>query len=54
MAHTPTGIKGMCNRYQYDDEKRDGYEKHEAALQQVLNPPEPNVVPLRRRTAAAE
>ena len=56
VAHRPTGIKGVYNRYQYDREKRAGYEKYEAALQQVLNPPDPaTVVPMapRRRAAAA-
>ena len=38
IAHKPTGIKGIYNRYQYDTEKRKGYELYEAALSQVLLP----------------
>ena len=30
VAHRPTGIKGVYNRYQDDREKRAGYKKYEA------------------------
>ena len=30
VAHGPTGIKGVYNRYQYDKEKRRGFELYEA------------------------
>jgi hypothetical protein len=54
VAHGPTGIKGVYNRYAYDKEKRRGFELYEAALQQVINLPE-TVIPMapgRRATAA--
>ena len=38
IGHKPSGIKGVYNRYQYDTEKRKGYELYEAALSQVLLP----------------
>jgi integrase len=44
IGHGPTGIRGVYNRYQYDAEKRRGYELYEAALQPIITA---NVVPLR-------
>jgi hypothetical protein len=38
IAHRPAGVKGVYNVYQYDNEKRRGYELYEAALSQVLLP----------------
>jgi hypothetical protein len=49
VAHGPTGIKGVYNRYQYDNEKPRGYELYEAALRMIISPPDPVVViPMRR------
>ena len=55
-AVVPPGYVTAAGTEGYDNEKRRGFELYEAALQQVVNPPDPAVfVPMepRRRAAAA-
>jgi integrase len=48
LAHTIGGVRGVYDRHEYDDEKREAFEKLAALIERVVNPPAGNVVPLRK------
>lgn len=48
LAHARPGVVGVYDVYDYLDEKRDALELWAARLRSIVNPPTPNVVPLRR------
>lgn len=47
LAHVRPGIKGVYDVYGYFDEKREALEMWNARLRSIVEPPPPNVVPLR-------
>jgi integrase len=53
MAHKIGGIRGVYDRYEYLDEKRDALEKLAALIGIILTPKADNVVPLRSGTEGA-
>jgi hypothetical protein len=48
LAHVRSGIKATYDHHDYLDEKREALELWAARLQSIVDPPAPNVVPLRR------
>jgi integrase len=51
LGHVIPGVRGVYDRWEYIDEKRDALTKLAALVERILNPPTGNVVPMR---AAAE
>src|SRR5262249_11791032 len=49
LGHIIGGIKGVYDRHSYFDEKRDAYDALAALLDRIINPPEGNVTPLRKK-----
>jgi hypothetical protein len=47
LAHVRPGIKGVYDRHQYLDEKREALNLWSARLRSIVEPPPPNVVELR-------
>jgi integrase len=48
LAHKIGGVRGVYDRYEYLDEKRDALTKLAAAIDRIVNLPADNVVPLKR------
>jgi integrase len=49
LAHVKPGIQRVYDVYEYFDEKREAMELWAAALRVIVDPPPPNVVPIRAR-----
>jgi integrase len=47
LGHVKGGIRGNYDKHEYEDEKRDAFEKLAARVAMILNPPKDNVVPMR-------
>lgn len=47
LGHVIAGVEGVYDRHSYIDEKRDSLEKLAAEVDRILNPPAPNVLPLK-------
>jgi len=47
LGHVLPGVRGVYDRYEYLNEKRDALERLAGLLNNILNPPADNVVPLR-------
>jgi hypothetical protein len=47
LAHVRPGIKGVYDRHQYLEEKREALTLWNARLRSIVEPPPPNVVELR-------
>jgi integrase len=48
LGHVMGGVRATYDRHEYLDEKRDAFEKLAAMVLSILNPPQDNVVMLRR------
>ena len=48
LGHTLGGLRATYDRHKYHDEKRHAFEALAALIEQIVNPPEGNVVPLLR------
>jgi hypothetical protein len=48
LGHVVGGVRGVYDRHDYADEKREAFEALAAQIERVLNP-EPNVVPMRKK-----
>jgi integrase len=52
IGHGRKGIARVYDQHKFDDEKREALCKWEALLRSIINPPPPNVVPLRNEQGA--
>jgi integrase len=52
LGHVNGGVRGIYDRYDYLDEKREALELWAARLREIVDPPPGNVVPLRPGAAA--
>jgi integrase len=52
LAHVKPGIQRVYDVYEYFDEKREALELWAGALRQLVDPPAPNVVPIRKVATA--
>jgi integrase len=48
LGHAIPGVEGVYDRHSYSDEKADALARLAALVETIVNPPEGNVVPLRR------
>ena len=48
LGHVIAGVRGVYDRHAFVDEKRAAFEALAAIVERILNPPESNVLPLRR------
>jgi integrase len=53
LGHIIGGVRGVYDRYEYLDEKREAFEKLAKLIDRIVNPPADNVVPLRSGEGAA-
>ena len=51
LAHVRPGIKGVYDKHDYLDEKREALELWAARLRSIVSPTPDNVVPLKTRAA---
>jgi integrase len=52
MGHVQPGVEGIYDRHSYRDEKAAALGKLARLIETIVNPPEPNVVPIRRQELA--
>jgi integrase len=52
LGHVIPGVRGVYDRYEYIDEKRDALERLTALVEQILHPPPGNVIALSRASTA--
>jgi integrase len=48
MGHTIGGVEGIYDRHSYDQQKADALERLAALIQKIINPPQGNVVAMRK------
>jgi integrase len=48
LGHTQSGVEKIYNRYAYTPQKREAFAKLADLVDRIINPPEDNVVPIRR------
>jgi integrase len=51
LGHVIPGVRGVYDRHEYLDEKRDALERLAALVERILNPPAGNVIDLRQGAA---
>ena len=49
IGHAQAGVKGIYDRYEYLDEKREALELWQARLRDIVQPPPDNVTKLRQK-----
>jgi integrase len=52
IGHAIGGIRGVYDRHEFYDEKRHAFEVLAGQVELILNPPPPNVIPLRQEISA--
>jgi integrase len=48
LGHTIGGVRGVYDRFEYLDEKRDAFESLAALIGRIIDPPSGNVVPYQK------